>query len=206
MKIVPVAVLALAPLVACAKDPGRDQPRAQASAPVAAAAAVSGQAYAIAPGDSKVEFTGAKVTATHDGAFQRFSGTVVVPDGHVERGSVTVDIDMDSLSIAPAKLLGHLKSKDLFDVATYPKATFVSTAIAPKGPGAYDVTGNLKLHGAEKSITFPATVVLAGDVVTASAEFSINRKDFGIVYPGMPDDLIKDNVLIRLTIKAPAKS
>ena len=36
-------------------------------------------------------------------------------------------------------------------------------------------------------------------VVLEVAEFVIDRKDFGVVYPGRPDDLIKDNV--RLTIE-----
>ena len=45
--------------------------------------------------------------------------------------------------------------------------------------------------------------------VDADAEFAINRKDFGVVYPGMPDDLIKDDVLIKLKlhgIKVPVAS
>jgi hypothetical protein len=30
--------------------------------------------------------------------------------------------------------------------------------------------------------------------------FKINRKDFKIVYPGMPDDLIKDEVLLKISL------
>jgi hypothetical protein len=30
----------------------------------------------------------------------------------------------------------------------------------------------------------------------------IDRKDFGIVYPGVPDDLINDQVLIKLSVRA----
>jgi polyisoprenoid-binding protein YceI len=206
MKHFGIALVALALVAGCAKDPGKDQPQAQASAPAAATAAVSGKTYVFGPAESQIAFTGAKVTATHDGSFQRFTGTVTVPDGQIERGAVTVDIDTDSLAIEPAKLLGHLKTKDFFDVATYPKATFASTAIAKRPDGKYDVTGNLDLHGVKKSITFPATIAVTGDGVTATAEFSINRKDFSIVYPGMPDDLIKENVAIRLSIKAPARS
>jgi polyisoprenoid-binding protein YceI len=81
---------------------------------------------------------------------------------------------------------------------------FVSTAIATAGtPNAYTITGNLTLHGVTKSISFPATAVLTDKDLKANSEFSINRKDFGIVYPGMPDDLIRDDVLIKLTIEAP---
>jgi hypothetical protein len=38
--------------------------------------------------------------------------------------------------------------------------------------------------------------------VTARADFSILRKDWNLVYPGMPNDLIKDDVAIHLTIDA----
>ena len=34
------------------------------------------------------------------------------------------------------------------------------------------------------------------------AEFAINRRDFNINYPGMPNDLIRDNVVIKLDLKA----
>ena len=64
------------------------------------------------------------------------------------------------------------------------------------------MTGNFQLHGVTKSITFPATVKAGGDTVDVDAEFAINRKDFGVVYPGMPDDLIKDEVLLKLHIHA----
>jgi hypothetical protein len=37
------------------------------------------------------------------------------------------------------------------------------------------------------------------------AEFSINRKDFGIVIEGKKDDLIRDDVLMKITLKAPRK-
>ncbi|HAB16177.1 MAG TPA: hypothetical protein DCE44_06985, partial [Verrucomicrobiales bacterium] len=69
-------------------------------------------------------------------------------------------------------------------------------------------TGNLNLHGVTKSISFPATVQLAPDAVTLKAEFAINRRDFNINFPGMPNDLIRDNVVLNLDIKAtpgPAK-
>jgi polyisoprenoid-binding protein YceI len=65
------------------------------------------------------------------------------------------------------------------------------------------VTGNLTLHGITKSISFPATITVAGDTVNADATFSINRKDFSINYPGKVDDVIRDDVLVKLTIHAP---
>ena len=34
------------------------------------------------------------------------------------------------------------------------------------------------------------------------SEFAINRKDFGIVYAGMADDLIRDEVVVELKLEA----
>jgi hypothetical protein len=39
--------------------------------------------------------------------------------------------------------------------------------------------------------------------VTVKSEFAINRKDFGIVYAGKADDLIRDDVVIHLDLRAP---
>ena len=64
------------------------------------------------------------------------------------------------------------------------------------------LTGDLELHGVTKSITFPADVQVAEDAVTVKAEFAINRKDFNINFPGKPNDLIRDNVVLKLDIKA----
>ena len=38
--------------------------------------------------------------------------------------------------------------------------------------------------------------------MTATTEFVLNRQDFGITYPGRPDDLIQDNVRMNITLVA----
>jgi len=154
---------------------------------------------------SKVEFVGAKITATHDGSFERFAGSIDLVPGHIEQSRVTVDIEMESLKIEPARLAGHLRTADFFDVAQYPRTTFTSTSIVAGGANGatHTITGTLALHGASKQISFPATIAESPTEVSARAEFVINRRDFNIVYPGMPDDLIKDDVTIKLTLRAP---
>ena len=96
----------------------------------------------------------------------------------------------------------HLKSPDFFDVEKFPTATFKSTAIEKTDDG-HTITGDLTLHGVTKRVSFPATVTVTDGQVTANSEFSINRNDFGIVYPGMPDDLIRDLVVIKLSRALP---
>lgn len=204
----PLLALPLAALVGCA-DPVGDAPRAEvqaASEQASAAKPVSGKAFAFSNDGSKIEFIGAKVTGKHDGGFKTFNGSITIPDGKVEQGQVEVTIDMKSVWSDTEKLTGHLMSADFFDVENIPTSKFVSSSIsAPGADGMSTVTGDLTLHGVTKRISFPAKLAVSGDTVTAAAEFGINRKDFGIEYPGMPDDLIKDEVLLKLNINAKAK-
>jgi polyisoprenoid-binding protein YceI len=160
--------------------------------------------YKFDQAESKVQWVGAKITGKHDGGFGTFEGTIDLVDADPTKSRVSVEITMDSLTADAEQLVGHLKSKDFFEVETYPKSRFTSTAVVAGGDGgaSHTVTGNLELHGVTKSITFPATITVQGDTVAVKAEFAINRKDFGIVYPGKPDDLIKDDVLLRLNISA----
>ena len=204
------AALALAGLTAgCDNDPGKDKAKAQVSAPSAAVA------QPVAPGastklafsntdGSKLAFVGAKITRKHDGSFGTFSGTVQLVDGNPEKSTVNADIDIASLATDTDQLTGHLKTPDFFDAAKFTKAHFTSTSVRAGGEkgATHTVTGNLELHGVTKSLSFPATIKVNGDSLDADAEFAINRKDFGLVYPGKPDDLIKDEVLIKLTIRA----
>jgi len=194
-----------AAIAACDNKPSENKSIATVSEPAAAAPQAKGVVYKIGPGDSKIEFVGAKVTGKHEGSFSVFTGTVTIPGGDPLKGSVAVEIDSASLKSDSEKLTGHLKSADFFDVAKYPKARFTSTAVKAGGDkgASHTISGNLELHGVTKGITFPANIKTVGDKVEVDAEFGINRKDFGIVYPGMPDDLIKDEVLIKLTVRAP---
>ena len=67
------------------------------------------------------------------------------------------------------------------------------------------VTGDLELRGQKKAVTFPAVIKVAPDSVSVAAEFAINRKDFGIVYAGKADDLIREDVVIKLDLNSPRK-
>lgn len=219
-----VAALLLTAALAACDNPAADKPKAQVSdAPAASAkpktaatvaatavaatgtaAAGAKETLAIAADGSSVGFVGSKLTGRHEGHFTKLSGSIELVDGAVERSKVSMTIDTDSVTTDTEKLTGHLKSPDFFDTAKFPKATFESTAIKAGGAGAtYTVAGYLDLHGVKKVISFPATITVAPDSVSATAEFVINRKDFGIVYAGKADDLIRDDVVLKLSLKAP---
>lgn len=206
--------LAVASLVATGcDDPAKGKAKAttgeavgSAAAPVTAASAPGATTadYKFDNTGSKITWTGSKVTGKHDGGFGDFKGTVHVVDGSPEKSKVDVEIDAASITSDQEKLTGHLKSPDFFDVAKFAKVNFASTEVKPGGDkgATHTVTGNLSLHGITKSITFPATIKVEGDHVSVDSEFAVNRKDFGLNYPGKQDDLIRDDVLVKLSIHA----
>ena len=151
--------------------------------------------------ESTIGFVGSKVTGSHNGGFKKFAGMVSVADGKI--ASSEIKIAMASTWADNDRVTGHLKSPDFFNAAKFPISTFTLTSIEPSGgQNTNTVTGNLDLHGVTKSITFPADVQITDDAVTVKAQFAINRKDFNINYPGKPNDLIRDNVVLKLDVKA----
>ena len=199
-------IVAAVMLASACSDPAADKSKAvtgEATKVASPAASAAGQKYLITPQTSKVEFTGSKVTGSHNGSFGDFSGSIDYA-GTPEQSHVNFTIKTDSLTTDTPDLTKHLKTADFFDVAKFPEAAFVSTSIKPGGEkgASHTVTGNLTLHGVTKAVTFPATISVTPETATVDSTFSINRKDFGINYAGQADNLIRDDVVLKLTIRA----
>jgi len=213
MKTLILAVLSSAILMSACADPSANKPKAQVSQPTAAAATPAenkpaGTSLTFGPETSAIGFVGSKVTGKHDGGFKKFSGVIDLVGDKAESSKVLVNIEMASVYADADGLTKHLQTGDFFDVAKFPTASFTSTSITPdaaKGAHNFTVTGDLEMRGVKKSVTFPATITVTPDDVAVKSEFSINRKDFGIVYAGKADDLIRDDVVLLLDIKAPRK-
>jgi len=166
----------------------------------AIATASDGVLYEIQP-SSTISFVGSKVTGSHDGGFEEFEGTILLPQDGIEGMTGKVVIDMNSVWSDNDRLTGHLKSADFFEVETYPTSTFIAKEVTRTDEG-YKITGTLDLHGVTKSISFPAQLEKTEDGLNMIAEFFIKRFDFGIEYPGQSDNLIRDEVVIKFDIKA----
>lgn len=187
-------------LVSC-KNPADDTADATVTEAVAETEMSDGIVYTFTEA-SKIDFLGSKVTGSHDGGFKTFSGSFTVKDGVPQGGKVV--IDMSSTWSDADKLTTKLLSEEFFHVEKYPESTFVVTKFQKKSDISYYVSGNLTLHGVTKNITFPASVATSNDSIAVQAEFDINRKDFGITYPGKPDDLIRDEVVLKFDLMATA--
>ncbi len=184
-----------------------------------AAASETAKNYRVILGSSAVNWIGTKPTGSHNGALSLTEGNISVENGSIVAGDFIIDmnslvaLDMDEEN--NAKLAGHLKSPDFFDVENNPTAKFeiVSVAGLPENPeeeilfegATHQVTGNLELKGTTKSVTFPAKVTLNESVVSTEAKFNIDRTDWGVHYgndKSLGDKFIHPIVQIGLDIQA----
>lgn len=185
-----------------AKVEAAEKTDAAAKAPEAGAAQAT--TLALAKDGTTIAFIGAKVTGDHRGTFADFEGSATV-EGDKLTG-MEISVDVASMVIEPQGLKDHLENADFFDAPTHPKAKFTVLSVTEK-PGedgtTHEIAGNLELKGEAKKVTFPAVVHVKDGSVHGKAAFSIDRKLWGITYPGKPDDLIKDEVALELDLNFP---
>ncbi len=189
-------------LAACEKPPVAQAAGASDVLPVAKA---EGKEYQIDTVESKITWIGTKVTGKHNGTINLKSGSVYVKDGQIVAGKFVADMasieNKDLSGEYKAKLEKHLKSEDFFDVVKFPEGVFEISSVE-KAANGVTIKGNLTLKGVTHGVTFDADIQSEKGVPkTAKTNFNIDRKKWGIVYPGKPDDLISDTVNLTLDLK-----
>lgn len=171
--------------------------------------------YTIDPAGSELQWHGEKnAEYGHTGTVGIKSGELTMEGDLLKAGSVEVDMNTmnenNEDTESAGKLIGHLKDTSFFFVVTYPTANFSVTSAEKQGDGTYGVTGDISIRGVSKSISFPAAITVEGKNLTATADFSINRVDFGAKYGSVadgakPEEAISDMVTFKATLKAMVK-
>ena len=141
------------------------------------------------------------------GEFHRLRGVVKFDPADPSSSSVEASMDASTISTRDPQRDAHLKSPDFLDVEKFPTITFHSKKVTATDGDGFTVLGDLTIHGVTKEVNLHVKELTSevtdpwGNVRRgATAKTRINRKDFGIVYPGMPDDLIKDEVLLKIDL------
>lgn len=154
--------------------------------------------YAIDPTHTFVTFEAKHFgTSTLRGRFDRKEGTVQL-DRAGKSGKAQIAIDMASVSTGVGPLDGHLKSKDFFDAAANPSATFVADKFVFDGDKVTEVVGALTMMGKSNPVTLKASnfncyqsPMLKREVCGGDFETTIARSQWGMAYglPGIPDNI-----------------
>ena len=145
------------------------------------------------------------------GRFSDFEGSITLDEAQPEHSSVTLTIQAASIDTNEPSRDTHLRSADFFSVDEFPTLTFTSSELKVKDSNRFDVTGELTIRGVTKRVVVPVSLLGTArdpwgkDRVGFEAEFTINRKDFGLVWNAALETggfLVGDDVSVTLSIQA----
>ena len=144
------------------------------------------------------------------GSFEKFEGQAIVDGSSPETSSLSVNIDVASVTTRNADRDAHLRSADFFDVERFPNMVFVSTNIAVDGD-TVEVTGDLTIKDVTNSVTFPlefqgsAKDPFGNTRVGFEGSVQVLRSDFGLTWNAALETggfLVSDKVTLELEIAA----
>jgi polyisoprenoid-binding protein YceI len=165
--------------------------------------------YKVDADHSGVSFSIRHFVSNTPGRFKDFDGTIKYDKAAPAASSVEFTIQTASIDTANNDRDEHLRGADFFDVQKFPTMTFVSTGVTPKDADTLEVTGDLTLHGVTKKVTIPVEVLGAiktpgGEKAGFETTFTVNRKDYGIVWNRVLDSstVLGEDVKITVNIEA----
>jgi polyisoprenoid-binding protein YceI len=148
------------------------------SLPLAAGAAAPAPSYSADPQQSRLQFTGVQAGAEFTGTFHKFTVAVDFAPDALENARIDVQIDMNSVDSMDKDRDTTIRGADIFDVAHWPTAHYVTRSVAKTATG-YSAIGALTLRGVTKDvpIEFQFTKTASGAKLDGSAK--LKRLDFG---------------------------
>jgi polyisoprenoid-binding protein YceI len=140
----------------------------------AAAAAYTGD-----PQQSRLEFVGVQAGADFKGVFHKFTTAVEFAPDALASSLIDVQIDMNSVDSMDNDRDTTIRGKDVFDIAHFPTAHYVTKSISKTAAG-FTAIGSLTLHGITKDVPveFQFTPAAGGARLEGSAR--LKRLDFGV--------------------------
>jgi polyisoprenoid-binding protein YceI len=154
-------------------------------------------------GKSTVIATSKQMNVPVDGAFKKFSAQLTFDPAKPAAGSANLSIDTGSYDLGDPEYNKQVLGKDWFDSATFPKATFVSSAIAPAGGNQYKVTGKLTIKGKSQTVTVPVAITQQGATQIFDGALPIKRTQYDVGTGEWKDtSVVADDVVIKFHIVA----
>jgi polyisoprenoid-binding protein YceI len=178
--------------------------------------------YSIDSAKSKLE-----INVYKEGVFKAFghnhliiakqmSGGVQFDSKKIESSTVNLKVETKSLTVSPQSepekdrqdVQTTMSGEKALDVAKYPEIVFSSTGVSAvkttEDGWTLTLSGNLKLHGAEKPVRLPVTLHVNGNQLRAQGTVSLLQTDYGIkpVKAGGGAVTVKDELKISFEIVA----
>ena len=165
--------------------------------------------YKVDADHSGINFTIRHFVSNMPGLFKDFDGTIVYDKDNPVSSKVEFTVQAASIDTGNEDRDKHLRTADFFDVEKFPTMTFTSTQVKAVDKDTLEVTGDLTMHGVTKRVTIP--VDFLGTVKTPKSEkagfettFTVNRKDFGIIWNRVMDagPVLGEDVKVTISVEA----
>ncbi len=147
---------------------------ATAATSVAAAPAM----YGVDAAKSELAFTGVQAGAEFKAVFHKFTADVRFAPEALASASFDVLIDLSSVDSQDKDRDTTIRGPDIFDVAHWPSAHYVTRSFAKTASG-YRATGTLTLRGVTKDVPLDFQFTTAGTGAKLVGTAMLKRLDFG---------------------------
>lgn len=170
--------------------------------------------YTLDADHSTVSFKIRHLFSKVPGTFDTFEGTFDYEPGKPELWKAQATLQAASINTRVKKRDDHLRSKDFFEVETYPTITFTGTKVTDVTETSAKLHGLLKMHGVGKPVVLDVQVLGVGKDPWGNtragftATTRINRKDFGVTWNKAVEagQLLGDDVDITIEVEGISKS
>jgi polyisoprenoid-binding protein YceI len=96
-----------------------------------------------------------------------------------------------------------LPTPDFFSIARFPKASFTTTEILPKGPGRFEALGDLKIKGTSRRLSMPFTLTITKDRAAMTGQTTLDRQWFAVGQGQFASpDTVANQVTVTVRISA----
>jgi polyisoprenoid-binding protein YceI len=132
------------------------------------------------------------------GRFNDISGSFALDEADPAKSSLQVEIKAESVDTGNPARDKHVKSPDFLSVKEFPTISFKSREVKQTGDGAYEIAGDLTLHGVTKGLTLKLQRTGSGKDARRNSRlagfetvFAIQRSEFGMKFAleGVSDEV-----------------
>ena len=161
--------------------------------------------FAVDPAHSSVVFRVKHMNTSFTwGRFNEMSGSFALDDATPAASALSFEVKTASVDTANAKRDQHLKGPDFFGAVQYPTITFASKTVTSAGADAFDVAGDMTLHGVTRPLTVrvkrtgSGTNPMGKPIAGIEATFVVKRSDFGMSKMVGP---VGDDIWVNVSIE-----
>jgi polyisoprenoid-binding protein YceI len=161
--------------------------------------------------ESRVEFSGNQMGVPTTGEFQSFTSEIDFDIAALTESTVSVVIDVTSVTAPYPVLAQVLKQEPWFNVADFPNATITISNISKVEDDQFNAAGTLTLRGITQPLDFAFSFTAFGpdpdragwSRAVMTGETTVQRTTFGVGQGEWGDtSIVADDVIIRVQLTA----